>query len=562
VELQNRRSFLAGSVCSGLAVTFATEHSVTAQGTAEQPQQRRSSAPPPYKIIYNWDGAPHGYSDFPQSVDQFLDKTFAPLKDTQVGALFWCVGEHEATWDSDVLPIAGDSRNRVYGSAQAMRHNENIRAMIERGDNPFEAMVKRGHELGIDVYVSIRMNDNHFRGLQIDEMSNTQMEGLTRLRKAHPEWCLGPEQTPAWFAASWNMAIPEVREHRFQYIREALAQADWDGVELDWQRHGFHLPAHDAWRLRYVLTDLQRAVRQHTDGIARERNKPFAVAVRVATTLESCRHIGYDLESWVQEGLCDIITAGGGAGTDPGIEVENFLKLVEGTPVRFYGGFDGGFWGAHDGLQPRTDWQRAWFRGTAQGYWARGAHGMYVFNWHANERTRRNLLTQIGDPRTLRWTHKVFAAVHRHIRLSGDWTGADLNDRIHGVTPVPLYRTLTDEGPVFRIGIFDDAPLEAAERRLKQIDLRIKLDHFSSADSVQVTLDEKVLGKPDVRNALAEDPDSPSDVDESSWLVWPLDPATAGMGTHRVQVRLLERNPRIRPPLIVQHVEFHVHYVS
>ena len=48
--------------------------------------------PPLYRIIYNWDGAPHGYSPVPQSVDDFLDKAYAPLQDTQVGALFWSAG--------------------------------------------------------------------------------------------------------------------------------------------------------------------------------------------------------------------------------------------------------------------------------------------------------------------------------------------------------------------------------------------------------------------------------------------------------------------------------------
>ena len=561
MEPQNRRMFLTRSGGAALAGTLAAGRPIGAQ-QPDTKQSQRSFAPPSRKVIYNWDGAPHGYSDFPQSLDQFLDKTFAPLKDTQVGALFWCVGEHEATWNSRNLPIVGDSQQRVYRSARSMRHNESIRAMIERGENPFAAMVERGHELGIDVFVSIRMNDNHFLGLQLDEMPDAELEGLTQLRKDHPEWCLGSEQAPPWFAASWNMAVPEVREHRFQYIREALAQADWDGVELDWQRHGFHLPADDSWRLRYALTDLQRAVRQHTDGIGHQRKRPVAVAVRVATTLESCRHIGYDLETWIQEGLCDIITAGGGAGSDPGIEVEDFLKLIEGTPIQFYGGFDGGFWGTHAGLRPYQDWQHDWFRGTAQGYWARGAHGMYVFNWHANERTRRELLTQIGGPDTLRGTNKVFAAIHRHVRRSGDWARADLNDRIHGQTPVALHRTLSGAGPVFRIGIFDDAPRESVEQRLKQIDLRIKLEHFSSTDQVHVALDGRTLSQPDVRNAPAEDPDNPSDVDESSWLVWRLDPADAGPGEHRVQVRLLKRDPRIRPPLIVQHVEFQVQYHS
>ena len=69
-------------------------------------------APPPYGIIYNWDGAPHGYSAYPQSIDQFLAKVYAPLEDTQVGALCWCIALHEATWPSEYLDVTGDSTDR------------------------------------------------------------------------------------------------------------------------------------------------------------------------------------------------------------------------------------------------------------------------------------------------------------------------------------------------------------------------------------------------------------------------------------------------------------------
>ena len=48
--------------------------------------------PPDYGIIYNWDGAPHGYSAYPQSIEQFLDKVYAPIADTQVGPL--CLQSH------------------------------------------------------------------------------------------------------------------------------------------------------------------------------------------------------------------------------------------------------------------------------------------------------------------------------------------------------------------------------------------------------------------------------------------------------------------------------------
>jgi hypothetical protein len=79
--------------------------------------------PPDYGIIYNWDGAPHGYSEYPQSMKAFLDKTYAPMEDTQVGAHFWCVGEHTARWKSDVLEIVGDVHGQNYESAGAYIFN-------------------------------------------------------------------------------------------------------------------------------------------------------------------------------------------------------------------------------------------------------------------------------------------------------------------------------------------------------------------------------------------------------------------------------------------------------
>ena len=522
----------------------------------------RADTPPDYKIIYNWDGAPHGYTPYPQTLEQFLQKTFAPIKDTQVGALFFCVGEHEATWPSTKLELSGNTLGRRYQSVRAFTHHENIRAMLDRGENPYQAMVERGRQLGIEVYVSIRMNDNHFNGLQLDDMATTSMSGLTQLRKDHPEWCLGPEDAPPWFALSWNMAIPEVREHRFQFIREAIEQADWDGVELDWQRHGFHLPAKHGARLSYTLTDLQRQVRKLTNGIARRRGRPFHVAVRVATTMESCRKIGYDLKTWVKEGLCDMIIAGGGAGTDPGVDVEAFRELIRGAPITFYPGFDSGFWGKHDGLVPHEEWQRRSFRGWAKSYWERGSNGMYVFNWHGDELTRRDLLTTMGAPETLGGTDKVFAALHRNIRESGNWAGADLNDRIYGTTPVELYRTLTASGPHFLIGVHDDVVREAEAGRVESVELHVELEHFAPGDRVAVSLDGRALGPVKVRIVPGAGSSAPYEVNNASWLVWSLQPPQASKGSHDVGIRLLERNPLLRPPLVIRLVEFHVNYRS
>jgi hypothetical protein len=528
---------------------------LSALPAASQTSPAKSSGPPPYRIIYNWDGAPHDYSGFPQSLEQFLEKTYAPMKDTQVDAHFWCIGEHEAKWRSDEMEMVGESENRVYNSARSMRHNEGIRAMLDRGEDPYAALVQRGRDLNISPWASVRMNDNHFNGLQVEDIATAATPGLTRLRKEHPDWCLGAGNAPKWFAASWNFAQPEVREHRLKHITEVARLADWDGIELDWQRHAFHLPLDDAYRLRYTLTDLQRAVRQMTNRIGRERGRPLYLAVRVATTLESCRRIGYDLPIWVKEGLCDAVIAGGGALTDPGVEVEKFRELLRGTGIRFYPGFDSGFWGEHRGLRPEAEWNVAWVRAMAQGYWGRGADGMYVFNWHANERARRPLLTTIGSPETLRGTDKVYANLHRHITPDdGPWAGADLHDRIHGETPVALHHTLTADGPRFHVSVHES--LSDTQR----VELHIELDHYTALDKVRVTFDGNELGRPAVRSAARELDDDPADFGESSWLVWPLAPQSAGSGTHEVQTVLIERNRHVKPPLLVKHVEIHVRH--
>ena len=502
----------------------------------------------PYRIIYNWDGAPHHYDEHPQAMESFLRRVYAPLAGTQVDALFWCMGIHEATWLSEDLAVKGDSAGRVYDSVLVMRDVENLRSMLERGEDPYAAMVARGRELGIDVWPSIHMNDQHFWNIQdLETMQRSTVNEMTALRKEHPRWCLG-DQAPGWCATSWNMAVPEVRAHKLEMISQACRLADWDGVELDWQRHAFHLPANHEYRLRYAVTDLQRAVRRMTRELAEERGRPFPVAVRVAATLESCRRIGYDIETWVEEGLCDILIGGGNSGTDPCFETEEFLRLVEGTLIQVYPGFDFDTRQQADRLIPHGRWRDRWFAGMAQGHLDRGAHGIYVFNWHADETMRRESLTTIGSTETLRGLDKAYTAVHRSVGGNPLRKDAERDDRIYGEAPVDLHRTLTGDGPTFHLTTHD--PGAAG------VQLLIEMDHWSpTGDEVAVTLDGAALGPPEVRNHAAENPQVPADVDENSWLVWDLDPAQAASGAHEIQVVLVKRDPRIRPPLTVANVE-------
>ena len=505
--------------------------------------------PPAYGIIYNWDGAPHGYSEVPQSLEDLLDKTYASLIDTQVGALFWCIGEHATRWPTDELELVGDVHGRRYENAHNYTHTENIRRMLERGEDPQQGLIDRGRELGIAVYASVRMNDNHFDGAQIEDLANLHHSELTQLRIEHPDWLLG-ERTSEWFALSWDMSVPEVREYRLAHVREVCTRFDWDGVELDWQRHAFHLPDDQAWRLRYSLTDLQRAVREMTQEIARERGRPFYLAARISGSLERCRQIGYDIPRWIEEGLVDILIPAANAGTDPSIDVACYIDLCKGKDIVVYPGLDSGLPGTPVGPEEDATKDRMRVRAIASRYHKEGADGIYVFNWHADAEVRRDLLTSIGAPQTLYGKDKIYAATHRFILKEGNWRGAYRGDRLLGDVPVPLRRTLTGDGPT--------VVLDVADENTSTFVLRIRLEEWVRGDDVAVWWDGERLTNPEVSYCRRDDRHRISDVSSAVWLRFGL--SECATGSHEVKVVLVERHPQLVCDLVLTDVELVVLY--
>jgi hypothetical protein len=461
--------------------------------------------------------------------------------------------------------MVGEIHGRRYEDVHSYTFNENILAMLERGEDAQEEVIRRGRELGLHVYASVRMNDNHFGGAQVGELATMHHSELTRMRIEHPEWLLG-EKTTEWFAASWNYEVPEVREHRFAHIREICGLYDWDGVELDWQRHAYHLPDDQGYRLRYVITDLQRAVRRMADELAETRGRPFYVAARAAPTLEMSRRIGYDVQAWVEEGLVDILVPAGGAHTDPSIDLAAYVDLCRGTDVAVYPGFDARLdgWDFANFVGPEDEGvkEKMRTRAVAGQYHRAGADGIYAYNWHANRDSRRELLQQIGSPETLRGKGKIYAATHRYERQEGEWRGAFSNDRVWGEVPVALKQTLTGDGPTIILELADDLTADPPER----VELRVRLDQWVKGDVVRLIWDGVERQNVESRYHLEEDrAGNPLaariyDVGSATWLYSELSPSETATGPHAVKIVLEERNPRLACDIVLTNVELVVSY--
>jgi hypothetical protein len=352
------------------------------------------------------------------------------------------------------------------------------------------------------------------------------------------------------------MAVPEVRQHRYAHIEEVCTRYDWDGVELDWQRHGFHLPQDEGYRLRYVLTDLQRAVRRLTRGLSRQRGRPFYLAARVATTPETCLRLGYDIPLWVEEGLVDILIPAGGAATDPSPDVAGFADLCRGRDIAVYPGFDGGLPDPWVGPEDPQTKDHLRTRAIACRHHRTGADGIYVFNWHASRDSRRDLLTQVGALETLRHQDKIYAATHRFRQHAGPWRGAYQNDRVRGQVPVPLKPTLMGTGPVIPLEVGDDLAADAPA----EVELRLRLDQWVRGDEVQVKWNGAGLPNPEIRYDTSADPHRISSVSDAAWLCWKLDPAGVSLGPNRVEAILKKRHPQLACDLVLTDMELVIRY--
>ena len=512
--------------------------------------------PPDYGIIYNWDGAPHGYSEYPQSMEQFLDKAYSVMKDTQVGAHFWSTGGSE---DGDLRLNKPDS----YIHARHFTQSANILSMYDRGEDPHAALIQRGHELGMHVYASVRMNDNHFGGMQPHEMEHSKHPSLTQFRRSHPEYLLG-DRAGEWFALSFDFAISEVRERRFNTIKELCENSDWDGVELDWQRHAFHFDEDYGYRMRYTLTDIQRAVRTLTNEISERRGKPFYLAARVNGYLEMCDRIGYDIKTWIEEDLVDIIIPAGGALTETEHEIAEFKNLCEGTNILVYPGFDTSISGAAQGPEDGFTKDQMMNRALAARHHMLGADGIYIFNWHANGETRRELLNTIGSPETLRRTDKIYAATRRVIIDEGEWRGAFWKDRIRGTVPVPLKRTLTGDGPTMILEVADDLTSD----KPSHLELRFRLENWAKGDELKILWDGEELGDFERHYDQVFVPFSNqfishvSDVSDAIWISREMTVDEVLMGLHQVKVILEDRNEEIddNSDIILTDVELVIRY--
>jgi hypothetical protein len=406
----DRRGFIGiaavgiGAAASAAGADVALAAPDTAIRDRKQAAQRRR------RIIFNDDGDDvwHPTAGTP---DGFLGVRLKHVLGTQVDTVFYCTTQsfNYHTYRTEV--------GEVFLSRDgAFQHNQ-MQALMDAGTDPLELAVEFGHANGIEVFWTLRMNDIH------DAFTPPLWP---QWKTDHPDALLGErgdwERHPPGSQRRWwsgvDFAREDVRERTRELIEEVARKYDVDGIDLDWLRH----PIHFAETLRGepvpgakagLITQLVRDVRERLDGIGEERGRPILLSVRVPMLVRHCVYLGTDVDSWLQEGLLDMVVAGGGyiPFSMPNEELVSLghEREVPGYPCISASGMTrrppygpGGVYGIE-----------AW-RAAAANAFAAGADGISLFNLFpapgsdAHNRLARQVFAEAGEPATLAGKDKLF----------------------------------------------------------------------------------------------------------------------------------------------------------
>ena len=432
------------------------------------------------RIIFNGDSAVLMHPGA-STVEGFLAPRLEALPGTPVTTISWSILAGDApSYDSRVQAIYGDGQQSDrpdYMNTYAA----NLKALVDAGTCPLKIVTDFAHEHGMEAFASLRMNDVH----------DSFVEGhLSRWKLDHREFLVSTRglQTaiaePAFpgsrvanlYATALDFTHPVVRDRKFEIIQEVCLRYDLDGVELDFIRHPvlfksiFEGETITPEQIS-LMTSFIRRIRQRMDEIGKERGRPFLLAVRTPDDLDLSLGIGLDLETWMREGLVDMLFLGGGY-AHFSLPVAKMAKAAHAYGVPLYPCINNpGQLMDGKGLEMT--------RALATKWYAEGADGIYFWNltapweqirdearWRALRKRVYACLDGIDDPKALEGEEKIYSAAEEvwfpYAFISSD-----------GVLPARLEPDGRTRVPIV---IGDDVSRLEQEGRLESAELTLHLE--------------------------------------------------------------------------------------
>ena len=372
---------------------------------------RQAAANRRRRIIFNNDGNEPVLHMTEPTVQSLLDLRTTGLVGTQADSIFYC------PWSSGFsLFTYLTTVGQVFTTTEGYYAGNLMPTLVQAGIDPLRVMVDFGKQHGIEVFGSFRMNDTH-DGSTADY--GPILLRTNTLKVTHPEYLIGTSSDKpaygAWTAVDY--ARPEIRELAFRYAEEVCTNYDVDGIELDFFRHPVFFKSTGSGAAatvaeRTAMTQLMQRIRTMADEVGYRRARPILIAMRVPDSVEYCRAIGLELDTWIATDLLDLLVVSGYFQLR---DWDYSVGLARQYGVKVYPSLDECRLSNTAAKALRTT--DLAYRGRAANVWGFGADGVYMFNF---TNPQSPLWQQLGEPQVLAGLDKdYFGSVRGAVNAAG-----------------------------------------------------------------------------------------------------------------------------------------------
>jgi len=239
--------------------------------------------------------------------------------------------------------------------------------------------LERARKKGLSPWLSMRMNDLH-------NVEDERHPLHSEFWKQHPELRRVPYRGEMRDKA-FDYGRAEVRDYHFALIDELASRYEFDGLELDWMRHGYHFAPGREEAGAAVLTSFMERVRKR---LGKRR-----IGVRVPSTPVTAKRLGMDAVTWAREGLADLVVPTNFWRTvDTAMPIALWRQLLP-AGVLLGAGLE---LGLNPHLTSKTSTGKAFqtnsletVRGAAAAYLQQGADRVYLFNYMDSDTAMEDL---------------------------------------------------------------------------------------------------------------------------------------------------------------------------
>lgn len=207
-------------------------------------------------------------------------------------------------WPSKVYPV--EEHLEWFGAnVRPNATNPWLKYLVD-GNDIIQISLDECRRQGIDFMVSYRLNDEHQKANAMDP-AKSRVENVPKFYWENPQYLVGVDPNQASYGKNLqDWQYEEVREYKFELIKEVIENYDLDGLELDFLRSTvlFNTTTTTHEQRDQIMLDFVKRIRAELD---KKGGRYRYLAVRIPGHLPQHDAVGVDVKNFKEAGV-DIFT--------------------------------------------------------------------------------------------------------------------------------------------------------------------------------------------------------------------------------------------------------------